>query len=194
MTGLGCVLAVFGTRLDDGGGGRGLGLGPVFAFGTCLLYAVYTIGLARAIESIGWAQAVLTSRAFSVGVALVVILWALRRGRRSVSADQESFPIEVDSGPAVGLRLGFRDRLGGRIPRGRSVLLIGAIGSLAAIGQMTRGFALQTTPAWLIGLVAATSPVIVLGVALMVLRERMTRTQWIGVVMVMAGVVLVAAA
>lgn len=193
VTGLGCVLAVFGTGPGSGRHRYGLGFGPLFAFGTCLLYAVYTIGLVWAIESIGWGQAVLVSRAASVAVALAVIGWTLRRGHRAVRpADEEQFPIEVDSGPAIGPRMvRFRERLRSRVPRRRSALLIGVIGSLAAVGQITRAYALQTTPAWLIGLVAATSPVIVLVVALVVLRERMSRTQWIGVVMVMVGVMLV---
>ncbi|MEA2622927.1 MAG: hypothetical protein QOH61_1837 [Chloroflexota bacterium] len=204
VAGLGCILAVL--RFDRGAGGRPalIGLGPLFAGATCVLGSLYTIGLTAAIHSMGWVTAVVVSRALSVSVALAVVIGVVGRTRRRAAASEPayviasdstsaepSFAIASDSTPAVSLSFGaLRSRLPGR-PTRRAVLLVGVIGVTAATGQLTRALALERTPAWLVGLIASTSPVIVLGIGLTLMHERLTRTQWTGVALVGTGVLLV---
>jgi drug/metabolite transporter (DMT)-like permease len=73
-----------------------------------------------------------------------------------------------------------------------AALLI-VLGGLNALGQLTRALALETAPAWLVGLVVSTSPAAVLATAVLVLHERVGPAQWLGIGLIIAGLALVAA-
>jgi drug/metabolite transporter (DMT)-like permease len=171
---------------------RVVGPGPVFAVIAVVSSAAVTVWLQDEVREGGWVQAVIVLRLTGLTLAWLALLAAwLRHARGPMAAARE--PRLEDrkrkSSPLTDALLGPRHA--GFTPT--VAALMGAIGLCDAIGLSALAHGLQVAPAWLVGLVTSTSPVFVTLVALLVLGERLRRSQWAGVGLValsMAAVVV----
>ena len=176
---LATVLATLGVVLAsvvfEGGSLRGariVGLGVVFALTTMVLFAVVTVGLAAPIEDHGWLPVITGSRLANTGVAVLLVLVVGRSSSRR---------LDVLTAPAQPLD---RTSLG--------LVIVAGVFDIVAFAALAVG--LEVAPTWLVGLASSFGPVIVVGYAVWRLGERPRATQWLGIVLLVVGVVVLALA
>lgn len=134
------------------------------------------------------------TRAF-VEVTAAVLVWGASFAATKVALRQVSPVTVVWLRFAMGIAvLGAAAAWRGELRR-VSARDLGIFASLGLIGitlhQWLQSTALQTTHASTGGWVAAATPVCIALVAALVLRERLTRLQWVGIVVATLGVVLI---
>ncbi|MEA2577708.1 MAG: hypothetical protein QOD78_1296 [Chloroflexota bacterium] len=189
LTAAGAVLAAARFEKPDRQR-RSIGPGLAFTVITVLAYGAYTVGLPSAIRAAGWVQTVFISRGLSAVLAWVALLVLLGgAGARATSGrpgstDRHGFVLLGGSSSAWAKNVAL-------IAPPAALLIV--LGGLNALGQLTRALALETAPAWLVGLVVSTSPAAVLATAVLVLHERVGPAQWLGIGLIIAGLALVAA-
>ena len=153
---------------------RFVGYGPPIALAAVIVGSAITVLLQPPIRAEGWGPIVIAERtgvALAAGVALLVLN---RRGW-----------------PAVP---GLRASLGSQGMSRRLLALIWGVGISDAIAFTFFAVGLAGAPAWLIGVVAATSPIVLMVGGLFVLRERLSRLQWVGVSLVFCSMGILALA
>jgi drug/metabolite transporter (DMT)-like permease len=165
----GSVLAA--VELKGSGRLQIIGLGPLAAFGAVLLGSAVTVIMQRPIRADGWVPTVMAVR-IGVAVATAILLFAVTRFRPGMAG--------LDS-PSAAMTL----------PK-RFLPLIVAIGCFDAIAFSSYAIGLAAAPAWLVGIVAATSPIVLLVGGLLVLHERLRPMQWLGVAFVFCSMALIA--
>lgn len=148
-----------------------IGLGPLAAFGAVVLGSAITVAMQHPIRTYGWVPTVIAVRtgvAITAGIALLAVsrFWP---GMGGLDAPRDS----------------------SRLPK-RFVALIAAIGCFDAIAFSSYAIGLSTAPVWLVGIVAATSPIVLLFGGLLILRERLRPLQWVGVAFVFSSMVIIA--
>ncbi len=189
---LGVVLA--GVVLDrDLRRTRLVSPGVVFALIAMLLWAWFTILLAGPIRSAGWLPVIAVSRTVT-GIVLWIIvaaaLWFLwsraphpepAADGTEMSGDQPTVSAAVRD-PAS-LRRALRVR--------STILLMVAMGVFDACGYVAFSIGLEGSMAWLVGLAGSFAPIITVFFGVGWLGERLRPTQWVGIGMVLAGVVVI---
>ena len=174
---LGAAVATLGVVLTavafDGGirATRLAGPGVVFAVIALLLFAVMTVGLAEAIERSGWLEVLVVSRIVNAAVSIgaVVVLTSLAHPRLRALVQVDTIAVARTSW-AIVLIAGVLDVMG---------LIVFAIG-------------LEQAETWLVGLVSSFGPAFTILIAVLFLGERLRRVQWLGLVGVGLGMVLIA--
>jgi uncharacterized membrane protein len=149
---------------------RLVGPGVAIACVTMVLFAVLTVALAAPIQEHGWLPVMLGSRLTNtlVGVGLLAI--ALR-DRDGVLA-----PL---LGPAGGLSR-------------RAVALVVVAGAFDLVGFVAYTIGLEVSETWLVGLASSFGPALVVLIAVAFLGERLKPSQWLGLGMLAAGLVVLA--
>ena len=153
-------------------GARFIGPGVLVAFVALVLFALLTVGLAGPMQEHGWLPVALGSRLANTVTALVLLGLALRR-RSS--------------------RLGGLVETTRRLDR-RSIGLVAAVGATDLVAFVAYSVGLEVSQAWLVGLSSSFGPVIPLLYAVGVMGERLRPTQWLGLSMIAAGVLVLALA
>jgi drug/metabolite transporter (DMT)-like permease len=189
---LGVVLA--GVVLDrDPRRTRLVSPGVVFALIAMLLWAWFTILLAGPIRAAGWLPVIALSRTATAIVLWIVVaaalwfLWSrppqpgLMDDGTDVSGDQSTVSAAVRD-PAS-LRRALRVR--------STILLMVAMGVFDACGYVAFSIGLEGSMAWLVGLAGSFAPIITVFFGVGWLGERLRPTQWVGIGMVLAGVVVI---
>ena len=174
---LGAAVATLGVVLTavafDGGirGTRLAGPGVIFAVMALLLFALMTVGLAEAIERSGWLEVLVVSRIVNavVSIGAVVVLTSLAHPRLRALVQVDTIAVARTSW-AIVLIAGVLDVAG---------LIVFAIG-------------LEQAETWLVGLVSSFGPAFTILIAVLFLGERLRRVQWLGLVGVGLGMVLIA--
>ncbi len=174
---LGAAVATLGVVLTavafDGGirGTRLAGPGVIFAVMALLLFAVMTVGLAEAIERSGWLEVLVVSRIVNaiVSIGAVVVLTSFAHPRLRALVQVDTIAVARTSW-AIVLVAGILDVAG---------LIVFAIG-------------LEQAETWLVGLVSSFGPAFTILIAVLFLGERLRRVQWLGLVGVGFGMVLIA--
>ena len=174
---LGAAVATLGVVLTavafDGGirATRLAGPGVIFAVIALLLFAVMTVGLAEAIERSGWLEVLVVSRIVNavVSIGAVVVLTLLAHPRLRALVQVDTIAVARTSW-AIVLIAGVLDVVG---------LIVFAIG-------------LEQAETWLVGLVSSFGPAFTILIAVLFLGERLRRVQWLGLVGVGLGMVLIA--
>lgn len=172
----GAALATVGVVLvgfvTDGGlrATRIVGPGVLLGFAALVLFALMTVASAGPIRQVGWLEFSLLSRTVNV-----VAIWALlvvSLGTRS----RWSQPF-LAAGEA-------RSRVG--------AIAIVAAGLLDITGLISFTIGLEQADTWIVGLASSFGPAIAVLVAVLFMRERLRRTQWLGLAILGAGLVAVA--
>jgi drug/metabolite transporter (DMT)-like permease len=153
---------------------RFVGNGPLAALGAVVLGSAITVLLQPPIRAYGWVPTVIAERtgvALAAGLALLVV-------------STQAYP--ALAGPRSSLR---RQRLSKRF-----LALIACIGLCDSIAFSFFAIGLSGAPAWLVAVMAATSPIVLLVGGLAVLRERLRPLQWVGVGCVFCSMAVIAIA
>lgn len=167
----GVVLA--GVVLD--GGLRGVrlrGAGVAFALAAVILFAVLTVATAGPIGEVGWLPVTSISRLSNaiLSAALLVVALGLRP-----AFTEPLIHVATPVGPLAALAV--------VIPAG----------ALDVLGLISFAIGLEVAETWLVGLASSLGPVVAVVFAVVVLHERLRPIQWIGLVLLAAGILLIAA-
>lgn len=165
---VGIVLAGFHFR-ESIRGTRPVSRGVLLAVVALLCFAVLIVGSSGPIRQFGWLQVTFVQRVANCAMAwlLLLVTRTIRpRGSETLLHHAEA---STRSGFGIVLLVGLLD-VGG--------LIVFAIG-------------LQVSLAWLVGLASSFAPVVAVLVAVGFLGERLRPIQWIGLLAIVAGLVLV---
>jgi len=180
LAGLGVVL--LSVEVDEAGERRLIGWGPVFALLGVVTGAVSNAGLRIPAREIGPVQTAIAQRTFTVFYVLVALAFFVRKFADDPEA-QKLKRWHVRTGHQSDARLGVRTWL--------LLIVIGILDALAFI-MFAEGLAIED--AWLIGLLSQSGRIIAVGGGYVLFRERLGRTQWIGLALALAGLTLVVVA
>lgn len=169
-------------EFKPGGQARLIGLGPMFALLGVVTGAVSNAGLRIPVRDIGPLQAIITQRFFTVTYLLIVMAFVIRAGRLRKTQ-------EVDSTAAATTPIA-EPVTSSRYFRPRALILL-VVGLLDAVAFVAFAEGLARAPAWLIGLLSQSGRVIAVAGGYLLFHERLRFTQWIGVFLTVAGLVLV---
>ena len=165
----GSVLAA--VELKGSGKVQLIGMGPLAALGAVVLGSAVTVMMQHPIKTEGWVPTVIAVR-IGVVIATAVLLLAVSRfwpGMAGLDAPQQRI----------------------KLPK-RYLGFIAAIGCFDAVAFSSFSIGLTAAPVWLVGLVAATSPIVLLVGGLLVLHERLRPMQWVGVAFVFCSMAIIA--
>ena len=159
--------------------------GPFFAFLAVATGAISNAVLRIPVREIGSMAAILFQRTFTVAsIALVFVVMALK-GRLPTAVAVTSSGVAASAGtpePTLSLR-----------EKGGWLALLLAIGALDAAAFIFFAEGLQRADAWLIGILSQSGRIISVMGGFLLFHERLRRHQWIGVALVVAGLVLAVA-
>jgi drug/metabolite transporter (DMT)-like permease len=149
-----------------------LGPGVAIAVVTLIGFALLAVLLAGPIKQYGWLPAAIGSRSGNILASFAMLAIALRSRSRRFSP--LLLPWHGWSRLAIGLVL--------------------AAGAFDVIGFVGFAIGLEVAPTWLVGLASSFGPVLALVWAVVGLGERPQRSQWLGLVGILVGVVVLAVA
>ena len=194
LQGVGVVTATGGLVLmafiSDSGlrGSRLVGPGVVFALVAIVIWSTITIGLTGPIRQVGALPVMVESRVASTAIlwSIMALAWARDRARRRSAALGTDDPAGLPVDPT-------RQSTSRILPRDRAAIIgiIALMGVLDAVGFAAVAVGLERSAAWLVALTSSLGPSVTLIFGIVVLRERLRRTQWIGLVLVFASLVLI---
>ncbi len=176
---IGAALATIGVILAglvSEGGWRTIrvaGAGVGFAVVALVCFAVLTIGLAGPIRHAGWLPVLLTARIANAGTVLTILALVLARRPAAAAPLLQGAPDRSTT---------IRTAVGASI----------AGGILDIAGFVAFAIGLERAPAWIVGLASSFGPVVSVVVAVLLWRERLQPSQWLGLVGIGAGLVAVA--
>jgi EamA-like transporter family. len=172
---LGAAIATTGVILTGvafGGGLRGMrfaGPGVVFAVVALVLFALMAITMDVALESAGWLQVLLLSRLVTAAISIAAVVGVAIAGRRASIAAPAMDPVRVR----------------------RVVVMLLVAGSLDVAGLISFAIGLASAPTWMVGLASSFGPAVTILVAVALLGERLKPVQWLGLVGVAIGMVVI---
>lgn len=173
---LGALLATVGVVLvgfvSDAGlrATRIVGPGVLLGVAALILFALMTVASSGPVRQVGWLEFSFLSRTVNV-IAIWVLFIVAIRTRAPVFA-----PL-LAAGEA-------RSRKG--------AVAIVAAGLLDIIGLVSFTIGLEQADTWIVGLASSFGPAIAVLVAVTFMRERLRRTQWLGLAVIATGLVAVA--
>lgn len=182
LAGIGSILAsvVFDSTSEQI---RLVGRGPLFAIFAVLFSAAVTVSLQAPVRAVGWLPTLFVLRLGGAATAVVFLLALSVWSRDRHQPSEQGSPSTT---PPLALRFSEIDwRVRWLIP---GVLLVG-LADTVGLGSQAAGLAVA--PAWLVGLVTSTSPVLLTLLGLLVLRERLRTTQWVGVALVIVALIAI---
>lgn len=153
-------------------GVRIVGPGVVAAVFTMVGFAVLGVGLATPVREHGWLAVIIGSRIGNSLAAVVLLAVALRSGSGRFR------PLLEPSGRWT-----------------RVTVAIVVVGGVCDVGGFVAyAMGLAVSPVWIVGLSSSFGPVLAVGYAIWRLGERPHPTQWVGLALIAAGIVVLAAA
>ncbi|MEA2623403.1 MAG: hypothetical protein QOH61_2313 [Chloroflexota bacterium] len=189
ITMLGVALAAL---VLDRPGGRPFGRGALFAGVHAVFLAVYYVGFGRVVDTLGAAQTAFVTRTVSALFAWTLLVFVL--GRRSAARRAEHASATLQS---TAVLPSDAEDSGAPAPRFWSWRpprrVLGAIfvgGLVNAASLIVVSYALVLGPTSIVGLLALLSPAVVITAGFVLLRERLSRVQWLGVLLTAIGAVL----
>ena len=195
--GLGAIGAVLvALNLDQRGRRLHIGRGPLFALIAMVLLANVVALQQPVIREVGWLPMITIRRGFEVLMTGVVFLLAWRFAPRFLDIGRsttDEAAIGVESGlpidPAAPAAPSRANPMPSRGGLARRILFVGAADSAGLAGL---AIALAVAPAWLFGISGSLSPLPGMAFGMIVFRERLRPTQWLGIGAVVVALFLVA--
>jgi drug/metabolite transporter (DMT)-like permease len=179
MQAAGAVFATFGVMLTGvvfhGGqlrGARLVGPGVIAAVITALVFSSVSIMLANPIHEHGWLATITGSRLANTAATITLLLIANR------TKAPRFRPLLL---PAASLTR-------------QTLAVVMAAGILDIGGFLIYGIGIDIGPVWLVGLASSFGPVLVIAYGVGKLGERLAPTQWAGLALLGAGIVVLAVA
>lgn len=180
---IGAVLA--SLVIERGGKIHLTGAGPLFAAIGVATGAISNAVLRIPIREAGPVQAIVGQRTFTViyvGLALLVASMVMRARGESLGGVGD-----LGAGGSIPPSLLALVRFGGGLP------LMAVIALLDALSFVAFARAVLVAPAWLIGLISQSGRVISVLAGLLLFKERLGASQWVGIALVVVGLVLAVA-
>jgi len=166
----GCAItaggAVLASVTRSGGGMRLVGVGPAYAVGAVGLGAAANVMVRDPIRDVDPLAVIVVERGATIAALVLVLVLVGRRLR-----------------PAEGWWSGPVDR--------RAGYLLLALGALDAAAFLAFAYALETAPAWLVGVISQSGRALAVGAGFVLFGERLDRLQWCGLALLGAGLGLV---
>ncbi|MEA2623401.1 MAG: hypothetical protein QOH61_2311 [Chloroflexota bacterium] len=193
ITVVGCFLAavVVEQRVQRP---RLVGRGPIFMLVGITLYAAYTVALRDPVRLYGWEPTLLIARISAFLVVAGLGFFILRMSGRSSRATPAERATAPGGHPPVAEPAAPVVDAPARPSLVMPAFVLLLVGLFTTLGIIAYSLGLQGAPAWLVGLVVSTSPVIVVGSGMIFLKERLRPSQWLGVALIAAGLVLLSVA
>lgn len=183
---LGTALATLGVVLTGvvfSGGIRGIrlfGPGVLLAVVSLTIWSFVSVGLAEPIRTVGWLPVILVSRLANSATSLLVYGYAARRQAARLGPLLRAALVRPEGPSAAGDR---RD--------GRGVAAAAAAGLVDVLGFVAFAVGLEFAPVWLVGLASSFGPAVAVVVAVGFLGERLRPVQWLGLLAIGVGMVLI---
>ncbi len=183
---LGTALATLGVVLTGvvfSGGIRGIRLfspGVLLAIMSLTIWSFVSVGLAEPIRTVGWLPVILVSRLANSATSLLVYGYAARREAARLGPLLRAALVRSEGSSLAEDR---RD--------GRGIAAAAAAGLVDALGFVVFAVGLEFAPVWLVGLASSFGPAVAVVVAVGFLGERLRPVQWLGLVAIGAGMVLI---
>lgn len=183
---LGTALATLGVVLTGvvfSGGIRGIrlfGPGVLLAVVSLTIWSFVSVGLAEPIRTVGWLPVILVSRLANSATSLLVYGYAARRQAARLGPLLRAALVRSEGPSAAGDR---RD--------GRGVAAAAAAGLVDVLGFVAFAVGLEFAPVWLVGLASSFGPAVAVVVAVGFLGERLRPVQWLGLLAIGVGMVLI---
>jgi drug/metabolite transporter (DMT)-like permease len=174
--------------------------GVVFAVIALLLWAWFTILLAGPIRSAGWLPVIAVSRTVTgvvLWITVAAALWFLwsrppRPGPAVADGTAASDGAEARGDqPTVSATVRDPASLRRALRVRSTLLLMVAMGVFDACGYVAFSIGLEGSTAWLVGLAGSLAPIVTVFFGVGWLGERLRPTQWAGIGLVLAGVVII---
>jgi len=181
------------VRLDGGlRSVRPVGPGLGFALVALVGFAALTVTMADPIRSIGWLPALIVSRGTNVALGAGLLAFALARPSRRfdpfLSGGDQVAAHAVVAVPGVVALPGL---VAARSMLRSAAMAVVLAGLLDVAGLVSFGIGLETSLVWLVGLASSFGPVAAVIVAVLFLGERPRPIQWLGIVAIATGIVLI---
>jgi drug/metabolite transporter (DMT)-like permease len=152
-----------------------VGPGVLFALVALFAFAGLTVTIADPIRQIGWLPALIAARASNATLSTILLGIVLLRPvgwtRRFIEPNAPGGPV-----PAIM-----------RWP----IAVVFLAGFVDVIGLVSYAIGLEVSLVWLVGLASSFGPVVAVLVAVVFLGERPRRVQWLGMIGIVAGIVLI---
>jgi drug/metabolite transporter (DMT)-like permease len=146
------------------------GPGVAFALVSLVAFAVLTVTLAGPIRDVGWLPAMAMSRTSNTALGVLLLVIAVAARPRLL----DPFVAVSESGP-----------------RDLAIRYIILAGLLDVTGLVFFAVGLEIAPVWLIGLSSSLGPIVAVAYAVTRLGERPRPIQWVGLVAIASGILLV---
>ena len=190
LAAVGSILTAFTSR-PGSWSPRLVGSGAIYAVAAVMCYAISVVGLRDPIREAGLLQTVLTWRFWNVAVAASFVVAARFAGnRRGIIGRLLRLP-QSGSDNSSAVRQMLRDRHPLKSFEWAGFAMLVLAGLFESIGQVTRGAGLSIAPVWFVGMLGATSPVVVVAGGFVFLGERLKPSQWAGLILILGGVALI---
>jgi uncharacterized membrane protein len=176
---VGAAIGTFGVALTalrfEGPtrGPRPVSRGVALAVVALVLFASVTVLMAGPIRQAGWLDVIFVSRIANTLVVSMLLL--IVRRLRPRGSD---------------VLLGHPDRSG--VSSRRSIWIVVGVGLLDVAGFIAFAIGLEVSLAWIVGLASSFGPAVAVVVAVGLLGERLRSIQWLGLLSIALGLVLIA--
>jgi uncharacterized membrane protein len=152
---------------------RPVSRGVALAIVSLVLFASVTVGLAGPIRQAGWLDVIFVSRAANAAAVWTLLLVARRLRPRG-----------------SGVLLGDPERSAGS-GRG-SLWMVAGVGIVDVAGFIAFAIGLEVSVVWIVGLASSFGPAVAVILAVGLLDERLRSVQWLGLLAIAAGLILIA--
>lgn len=169
-----CGIVLAGVRLGGTGRARLVGRGVAYALVALIGITGVTIVSTLVIRQVGWLPSFTVARVTNTVVVGSTLLLLGQRRRRREQSQGYLDPTDTTSVPI-------------RSAGWRIVALLLVLGALDVTDVSLFLAGLQVGPTWLVGLTSSFAPLVGIVGGVTLFRERPSRTQWLGIGLVVAG-------
>ncbi len=176
------TIGVILTGVHFDGGWRGTKFaspGVIFAVVALVLFATMAIGSDIVIDYAGWLEVLLVARTTNAVLSVAILVVAVTVARRIAQ------PVLIGADGTDGSQDDVR-RMDARV-----IGLVGLAGLLDVLGLVVFMYGLEQAETWLVGLASSFGPAVTIIAAVAFMGERLRGIQWIGLALVLAGMIAI---
>jgi drug/metabolite transporter (DMT)-like permease len=176
------TIGVILTGVHFDGGWRGTKFaspGVIFAVVALVLFATMAIGSDIVIDYAGWLEVLLVARTTNAVLSVAILVAAVTVARRIAQ------PVLIGADGTDGSHDDVR-RVDARV-----IGLVGLAGLLDVLGLVVFMYGLEQAETWLVGLASSFGPAVTIIAAVAFMGERLRGIQWVGLALVLTGMIAI---